>query len=85
MKVLIAGGTGFVGQALVDAWHSEKAITVLGRDANKIRSIFSEKVIALTWDDFYSDPQQIAAVLAAQGQQVAIAGKSGNYSSNLFI
>jgi uncharacterized protein YbjT (DUF2867 family) len=44
MKILVAGGTGFIGSEIVDALSKESAneIVVLGRDPNKIRQVFSK-------------------------------------------
>lgn len=50
--ILIAGGTGFIGQALVaDRLKSGDAITVLGRDLKKIKNIFGDTVAALAWTE----------------------------------
>lgn len=50
MKVLIAGGTGFVGRHLTQT-HLDRgnSVTVLGRDAGKIRQTFGDTVSPLSW------------------------------------
>jgi len=51
-EILAAGGTGFIGQALVKHFLAEGfTITVLGRDAAKIKRCFGETVRALTWQE----------------------------------
>jgi uncharacterized protein len=51
MHIMIAGGTGFVGQALVahflDQGHQ---ITIVGRFEEKIQTIYDSKVTAITWE-----------------------------------
>ena len=50
MNILIAGGTGFVGQALVKRWQKIHTLTILGRSAEKITALFGNSVKALTWE-----------------------------------
>jgi uncharacterized protein (TIGR01777 family) len=50
MKILIAGGTGFVGRHLTHRYLSQDHnVTVLGRDAGKIQQTFGDTVTALSW------------------------------------
>ncbi len=52
MRILIAGATGFIGQALVhhlSAHHH--TLIVLGRDINKIRKIFGSQVEGISWKE----------------------------------
>lgn len=50
MKILIAGGTGFVGQHLIPALvQQQHDITVLGRDLAKINKTFSNTVQGVEW------------------------------------
>ncbi len=52
MRLLIAGATGFVGQALVPFLCCKGyEVTVLGRDKKKIVDCFDETVTALSWDE----------------------------------
>jgi uncharacterized protein len=49
-KIAVAGGTGFVGQALVkqlraDGYH----VVVISRDERSVYRCFSDQVVALTW------------------------------------
>ncbi|MFY7698100.1 MAG: TIGR01777 family oxidoreductase [Legionella sp.] len=51
MNILIAGGTGLIGQACVRALAANHKITVLGRNHQRIVSIFKESVQAVTWSE----------------------------------
>lgn len=54
MQIIIAGGTGLVGQALVTHYKDNHKIIVIGRDRQKINSFFDTSVEAITWDMFAS-------------------------------
>jgi len=50
MRILVAGGTGFVGSALVQSLLDDgHDVTVLGRDAGRIRARFAGRASAITW------------------------------------
>jgi len=52
MEVIIAGGTGFVGQYLVKRYLAQgHQVTLIGRSKANIKQIFSDQVKALSWDD----------------------------------
>lgn len=60
MKILIAGGTGFIGQSLIKRFLAQnKQITVLGRNYSKIKRCFGDQVDPLDWDDFKRDDVQL--------------------------
>lgn len=50
MKVLIAGGTGLVGNALIQHWP-QHTITVLGRNKQHINDLYADNVTAVSWDE----------------------------------
>ncbi|MHC4956403.1 MAG: TIGR01777 family oxidoreductase [Planctomycetota bacterium] len=51
MKVLVTGGTGFVGTALVAALGARgDSVVVAGRSADRIRKRFGQNVEACEWD-----------------------------------
>lgn len=50
MNILIAGGSGYLGRALIERW-SQHNVTVVGRDVSKIKKQFDKKVTALGWDE----------------------------------
>ena len=53
MKILIAGASGLIGQALVVAWQDQHDIVVLGRDAVKLKKVFPQQT-AITWTQLQS-------------------------------
>jgi len=64
MKILIGGGTGFIGRFLIN--HYLKAgyeITVVGRSTSKITHLFQNNVIALDWDTLHDlGPDAVAGI-----------------------
>ena len=72
MKILITGGTGFVGQALIQAWLSlGYEITVLGRSERKIAKIFGQRVVAWTWQTLSERQGVFDAVVHLSGYNIA--------------
>lgn len=60
MKIVIAGGTGFIGRAMIQRYllaHHE--IIVIGRSQAKIRSIFDQKIKAITWKNLQDHAKDI--------------------------
>lgn len=58
LSILIAGGSGFIGQALIKRWQAtQRSITVLGRDPQKIDKLFDSNVKTISWQQFDADPQ----------------------------
>lgn len=51
MQILIAGGSGFIGQHLVKHWSSEHTIAIIGRDKSKLQQLFSKQVTSYCWDE----------------------------------
>lgn len=51
MRVIVAGGTGFIGGSLVNMLIEKgHEVAVLSRDADKVRREFGDKVISAEWD-----------------------------------
>lgn len=64
-RILISGGTGFIGRHLVSMLHEQgHSITVWGRDHTKIRRLFGAKVHAITHLNDVNTPQDIIINLA---------------------
>lgn len=59
MRIVIAGGTGFLGSALVDHWQNQHHITVIGRSLARIRQRFADRVQAVTWNQLHSQPDAL--------------------------
>ncbi len=55
MDIIIFGASGLIGKALVNHLRSKHAITVVGRNKEKLESIFTDKVKCLTWGDVNSE------------------------------
>lgn len=50
MRILIAGGTGFIGSAMVRAWAPHHTVRVLTRDPERARKHLPEGVEPIAWD-----------------------------------
>lgn len=53
MRILIAGASGLIGQALIAAWQNQHDIVVLGRDADKLKKVFPQRP-GITWTHLQS-------------------------------
>lgn len=73
LSILIAGGTGFIGQQLIQRWYKTHSITVLGRSIEKIEQQFQNKVTAISWQQFKENP---TAVLEKFSIVINLAGAS---------
>lgn len=70
-KILIAGGSGFIGQALVKELAQSYAITVLGRDMTKLDRCFAPPIDKLLWSNLSkADAQQFTAIINLCGASI---------------
>ncbi len=70
--LLIAGGTGFIGQALVaDRLKRDDNITVVGRSHEKIQRCFGDSVDALTWEQVNTEKlSSFDAIINLAGENI---------------
>lgn len=73
MNIIIGGGSGFVGRALVPVLlASGHHVTVVGRDLAKIKDAFSSSVDAVSWEQLpQCQPDQFDAVINLTGANIA--------------
>lgn len=72
MNILIAGASGFIGQELVRALATTHSITVLGRDKEKLRRLFSKDTNLATWEELPQlDAKTFDAVINLSGYNIA--------------
>lgn len=72
MKLLIAGASGLVGQALVNSLKAQEEISVLGRSLSHLKTIFPEDVHYCTWDSLESeDAHSYDALINLCGKNIA--------------
>ena len=50
MRIVIAGGTGFIGKAMLAAYRAEHTLEVLTRDPSAAQARLPEGVRAVGWD-----------------------------------
>lgn len=70
MKILIAGASGFVGQALVAHWQSEHQVFVLGRNRPKLHRLFPDGH-CLEWKELSTvNPVDFDVVVNLAGESI---------------
>lgn len=73
MIILVAGGTGFIGQALTrHLLAAHHRVIVLSRNREKIQRIFSNTVQSLTWEELSIEHiKEVNAVINLSGANIA--------------
>ena len=72
MNILLAGGSGFIGRALIRHWQGLHNLTVVGRNINTLKSLFSNTVRILMWENLEScDPADFDVVINLVGESVS--------------
>ena len=75
MNVLIAGGSGFVGQAFIKAYGEKHNITVLSRHPKKAQALCAHASVTwLSWQELEQKSSTLAAfdaVINCCGESVA--------------
>jgi uncharacterized protein len=60
MRIVIAGGTGFIGKALTHYFLKKNAdVIIIGRDKRKIQSLFSSQVTSVNWNEFSEEGKDL--------------------------
>lgn len=71
MNILICGASGFVGQALVKTLKDQHALTLLGRNINKLKKTFGDHQPCMTWDNLTQETLKIFdAVINLAGENI---------------
>ncbi len=71
MNILIAGASGFIGTALVNHLSQNHKITVLGRQLEKLESVFSKDIRLLTWDNLnHHNAKQYEVIINLSGSSI---------------
>ena len=74
MKIMIAGGTGFIGQALIKKLLLKGyKIVVIGRSEKKIKETFKNEITAVSWDNF-ANSENIISQLQNTDYVINLAG-----------
>lgn len=69
MRILMTGGTGLIGRALIDKWRGQHEITVLTRDVGKAATQLAAVDLIHTLEEV--DFNQIDAVVNLAGEPIA--------------
>lgn len=71
MNILIAGASGFIGTVLANHLSKNHKITVLGRQLEKLASIFPKDMTLLTWDRLTThDATQYDLIINLSGSNI---------------
>ena len=71
-KILVAGGSGFVGRALVaELLNKGCRVWVLGRNASVIKRFYGEQVTAITWASLPQQTIVFDGIINLAGQSIA--------------
>lgn len=72
MNILIAGGSGFIGQELIRGMGQEHHFTLLGRHKDSSRRVCSGEFVSISWDELDKvDARQFDAVINLCGQNIS--------------
>lgn len=89
MKILISGGTGFVGTKLVKKLSSAHEVILLSRNSTKVKDLFSSTVQFIEWSDYYKEFDlssfgKIDAVINLMGENIGEKKWTNEQKKSLF-
>ena len=70
MRILIAGASGMIGQALVKRLSKNNELVLVGRDKNKLARQFPHHGLCLSWDELKNFSKIVDVVFHLSGQNV---------------
>lgn len=72
MHILIAGASGFIGKALVQALQPTHTLTLLGRNQGKLDKTFPSNTTNITWNNLSTiDASKIDVIINLSGLNIA--------------
>ena len=72
MNILIAGGSGLIGRALITSLKNSHQISVIGRNKSKLRQQFTTPISCYDWDELNEiNAQEIDTVINLCGYNIA--------------
>ncbi len=71
MNILIAGGSGLIGQALIKVLKEKHSITVLGRSEQKLKNQFPKDIYCISWEHLDKiNPKNFDIVINLSGKNI---------------
>jgi uncharacterized protein (TIGR01777 family) len=70
MRILITGGTGFIGKSLINYWNNKHDIYIMGRNIAKLKKIFPRHH-CLSWDKLTTlNPEDFNVLINLAGETI---------------
>lgn len=84
MNILIAGGSGFVGQELIRVLSKKHNITVLGRSEQKLKALFPRDIYCISWENLDKvNPKNFEIIINLSGSNIGARRWSTEIKRNL--
>ena len=87
MRVLVTGGTGFIGRAIVDALIARgHDVVVSSRSADRVRKTFGDRAAAMEWDPMAGPPDLdgVEGVIHLAGENIGKGRWTGRKKKRLY-